>query len=54
MFVWIVYFVKVAFPSREEEMDYSTIGLAFGNKIRNNLQPLSNIRHKNTPTKLDV
>ena len=40
MFGWIAYFLKVAFPFREGKMDYSTIGLAFGNKIRNNPQPL--------------
>lgn len=40
MFVWIVHFIKVAFLSLEGKMDYSTIGLAFGNKIKNNPQPL--------------
>lgn len=40
MFVWIVYFLKVKFPSQEGKADYSTTGWAFGNRIRNNPQRL--------------
>lgn len=40
MLVYIMHFIKVELPTQERKMDYSTTGLAFRNKIRNNLQPL--------------
>lgn len=40
MFVPIVYSIKFAFLTTKGKMDYSTIALAFGNKIKNNPNPL--------------